>query len=73
MWLTGSAELPEFQFAGKLANCTCSTTSNSLSGANSQSENESVSVKHWKTTSHEADDLYLALRSVSALKREDKN
>ena len=73
MWLTGSAELTRFQFAGKMANCTRSTKFNSHSGANSWSENESVSVKCWKTTSREADDLYSVLRCISALKREGKN
>ena len=71
--LTGSAELPRFQFTGKVANCTRSTKFNSYSGANSQSENESVSVKCWKTTSRETDDLYSALRCVSALKREGES
>ena len=73
MWLTGSAELPRFQFVGKMAICTRIMKSNSHSGANSWYENESVSVKHWKTTSREADDLYLVLRCISALKHEGKN
>ena len=73
MWLTGSVELPRFQFAGKMANCTCSTTSNSYSGANLWSENEFMTVKHWKTICHEVDDLYLVLRCISTLKREGKN
>ena len=68
MWLTGSAELPRFQFMEKMAICTRTMKSNSHSGANSWSENESVSVKH-----DEADDLYLVLRCISALKREGKN
>ena len=71
--LIGSAELSRFQFAGKIANCTRSTTSNSHYGANLWSENESMSVKHWKTTSREVDELYSALRCISALKREGKN
>ena len=55
-----------------MANCTRSMKSNSHSGANSRSKNESVSVKCWKTTSREADDLYSVLRCISALKREVK-
>ena len=50
---------------------TGSMKSNSHSGANSQSDNESVSVKCWKTTSREADDLYSGC--ISALKCEGKN
>ena len=73
--LIGSAELSRLQFAGKIANCTRSTTSNSHYGANLWSENESMSVKHWKTTSREADELYSVLRCTwtSPLKREGKN
>ena len=57
--------MARFQFAGKMATCTRSTKSNSHSGAKSRSENESVNVKHWKTTSREADDLSSVLRCVS--------
>ena len=71
--LTGSVELSRIQFAGKIANCTRSMTSNSHYGANLRSENESMSVKHWKTTSREADGLYSVLRCISTLKREGKN
>ena len=71
--ITGSVELSRLQFTGKIANCTRSTTSNSHYGANLWSENKSISVKHWKTTSREADELYSALRCISALKREGKN
>ena len=53
--LIGSVELSRLQFAGKVANCTRSMSSNSHYGVNLWSEIELISVKHWKTTSCEAD------------------
>ena len=59
--------LTRLLFAEKPANSVCSTTSISNSDANFQSENESVYLKHLKTTSDNMNNLYTQSLKVSLL------